>query len=376
MKVTGFFEKVFYYMDTIFFVSLLTIAVMGAIFFYLLKIKKVTAKEEKIDYSVFDRSDTIDYVKFDDMISEDADDLSSFGMVEVGNNTFVAGISVVGYKYASASPDEKIRSMVNAISFSYRITGPIQMRQTSKGLDLTHNIAVFEEAKVRAVKEHMALMDEYNDTVKAADNFIDDSEAYAVYEKQILEIKRKVVAKEHEIKEAEAVLRYMDAMTGKKKGAPKNTKKINQIMFSYTFNPSDYQEELTKEEIYEKAFDKLKTMADSYGEGMMSCGYTYRRLSKKELVELMRKHLQPYSGDEGKIEDMLESSLNALLVTCDSLVGLEIEKMDEEKYIKQLEENEKARQEYLQKKRDEIEKVKVTLETEAKERAQEIQQAM
>ena len=202
MKVTGIFEKVFYYMDTIFFVSLLTIAVMGAIFFYLLKIKKVTAKEEKIDYSVFDRSDTIDYVKFDDMISEDADDLSSFGMVEVGNNTFVAGISVVGYKYASASPDEKMRSMVNAISFSYRITGPIQMRQTSKGLDLTHNIAVFEEAKVRAVKEHMALMDEYNDTVKAADNFIDDSEAYAVYEKQILEIKRKVVAKEHEIKEA------------------------------------------------------------------------------------------------------------------------------------------------------------------------------
>ena len=165
-------------------------------------------------------------------------------------------------------------------------------------------------------------------------------------------------------------------MTGKKKGAPKNTKKINQIMFSYTFNPSDYQEELTKEEIYEKAFDKLKTMADSYGEGMMSCGYTYRRLSKKELVELMRKHLQPYSRDEGKIEELFESSLNSLLVTCDSLVGLEIEKMDEEKYIKQLEENEKARQEYLQKKRDEIEKVKVTLETEAKERAQEIQQAM
>lgn len=367
-------ETINYYVNTIFSVSIITLILFGAILFYLLKVKKVTAKTEVVDYSTFEREDTLNFVKFENVISEDADDMGNAGIIDLGNNSFVAGISVTGYNYASASVAEKERTMANAIAFANRIISPIQMRQTVKAIDLTHNIAVYEEAKNRAAKEHMTLLDEYNDTVKAADDYIDDPEMYAVYEGKIEDVKKRVMAKEHAVKEADAILRYMTAMTEKKKGDTINAQKINQIMFSYTFNPAEYSETLSQEEIYLKAMDSLSTQAASYGEGLLNCGYTYKRLSAKDLLDLMRKHMQPYSGNEIRIEDIFDSSMFSLFVSSNSLVDLEIERKGEEEYVKQLEENRQKRKEFLKKQRAEAKEIVSRVEKDASRQADLVMQ--
>lgn len=369
------FDVVNYYVNTIFNVSIFTLLLFAGILFYLLKVRKVVAKTEKVDYSSFNRADTLEYVKIKNVISEDEDDMGSAGVIDLGNNTFVAGISVNGYNYSSASAAEKERTMINAIGFANRIIEPIQMRQTVKAIDLSHNIEVYEEVRKRAAKEHMALMDEYNDTVKAADDFIDEPEMYTVYEERIMDVKRRILAKEHEVKEAEAVIRYMNAMTESKKGDTVNAQKINQIIFSYTFNPADYTEELTQEEIYLKAIENLSTQAASYGEGLLNCGYTYKRISARDFIDLMRKHMQPYSANEIKIEDLFNSSMSSLFISSTSLVDLEIERRGEEEYLKQLEAKQAQRSEFLNEQRTMVKNVIKNIEMDTVKKANEVMEA-
>lgn len=341
----GLINSISYYLNVIFGVTIAIVLVAGGILFYLLKIKKVTARTEKINYDSFERRDSLEYVKFEDIVSEDEDSLNSPGMIVLGNNTFVGGISVTGYNYSSASADERERTMANAITFFNIVENPIQMRQTVKSVDLTHNIQVHEEILHKAALEMMDLKSEYDTTLKAAEDYVDSPEQFAVYEKDILKLQRAIKAKEHTIDETQMLLHYMNSMASRESG---DTQKINQIMFSFTYNADEYTEELSKEEIYLKAFNELSTMARSYGEALTRCGCRYKRLSAGDLICLMRKHLYPLSADDVKLEDLFNASYNSLFVTSNSLIKLEKDKIGEQEFNRQIEAFQKKQEELLQ----------------------------
>ena len=54
-----------YYLQLLILATIIAGIIIGGIAFYLLKIKKVAAKEEKINYDRFERSDVTEFVKFD-----------------------------------------------------------------------------------------------------------------------------------------------------------------------------------------------------------------------------------------------------------------------------------------------------------------------
>ena len=338
-------NTVSYYLNLVFGVTVTIILLAGGILYYLLKVKKITARTEKINYDSFERRDSLEYVKFDDIVSEDEDALNSPGMIVLGNDTFVAGINVVGYNYASASTEEKESTMVNAVAFSNIIEDRIQMRQTVKSVDLSHNIEVHEELLHASALEMLDMKAEYDETLRAAEDFVDSPEQFAVYEKDIIRLQRAIKAKEHEIAENEMLLRYMNSMASGNNG---DAQKINHIMFSFTYDPSEYTEELSKEEIYMKAFAELSTKARSYGEAITRCGCRYKRLSAGDLIILMRKHLYPLSADDVKLEDLFNASYNALFVTTNSLIQLEKEKIGEQEFNRKLQEYQKNQEELIQ----------------------------
>lgn len=323
-----------YYLQLIMVITIVIFAIVAGIMFYFLKIKKISAKSETVDYSTFNRLDSMDYMKFEDIVSEDADSLKSPGMIALGNNIFVAGLSIVGYNFVTASSGERERTMANAITFFNGVEQPIQLRQTVKAVDLSYNIGVYEEARNRLAMEGYQLADEYENTRIESEDYIDSIELFPVYEKKLMDLKKAIRTKEHALDEVDAVISYMKTISGE---GSADAQKINQIMFAYEFNPDEYTYELSKEEIYMKAFRELDTKGRAYAEALSRCGCSCKRLSAADLVLLMKKHTSPLSEDL-RIEELLNSSYGALFITSDSLVELERERLDEEEYERRLQE--------------------------------------
>lgn len=118
---------------------------------YALRVKKVATTEEHPNYDSFNRVDSTEYAKFKDVISV-GDGPGSLGMVQMSDYVFVAGIDVQGYNFFGASADERERTMVNSIAFFSIIDNPIQLRQTSRVIDLTKNIRDMNDCARRIEK--------------------------------------------------------------------------------------------------------------------------------------------------------------------------------------------------------------------------------
>lgn len=336
-------ETVSYYLNLIMAISVVIFGLIAGLLFYLLKVKKISAKTEIINYDSFSRKDASEYAKFENIVSEDPDSLKSAGMIAMGKNRFVGGISVTGYNYATASIGERERTMINAISFFNVVEHPIQMRQNVTAIDLSYNIDIFKEELVRFSKEGLDLQEEYKDTLRESEDYIDSEEKYPIYAKKLDELQRALETKKHEIAEAQAVIRYMETMSNGKNSDPQ---KNNQIMFSYVFNPDDYTDELSDEEIYARALRELDTRGRGYAEALGRCGCSCKRLSAAELVLLMKKFCSPLSEDV-RIEDLLNSSYDALFITSDSLMEFEKERLGEEEFNRMMEEYHQRQKEEL-----------------------------
>lgn len=344
----GFLAIIDHYMNMAFFVLVFVSLILGGTLYYVLKVKKITAKAEKVDYSKFERRNSIEYLKFDDVYSEDPDDMDSPGMIIMGNNVFVGGISVLGFDYKSASTGEKQSAMINAIAFTNVIKQPIQMRQTVKAVDLTHNIQFHEELAKKISNELLDLEDEYNNTAALAEDYVDEPEMLEIYTKQIQAIQRKADTKSHALDEVRMMLKYMKTISG---SSNNNFQKIYQIMFSYEFNPADYTTELTQEEIYEKALMELETKAKMYSDALTRCGCSCKRLSAENIVLLLHQAMSPFSSGETRMEDLFNSSYNSLYITSSSLLDFENDKRKEEEYRQRVLEYEKEQEKMLKQQR-------------------------
>lgn len=331
------------YVVAVVFSILFALAIFGAIAFYFLKIKKVSSEEEHIDYSTFNRYDAIEFGKIKDIVTAGAE--GSPGMISLGNNKFVGGISVVGYNYHSASADERKRTMMNMISFFNIVEDRIQLRQTVQAIDIERNIEQTRQDAVRIEKELIALKEEYDSTIKIMQNCLDNGEddLFDLIEKRASKLKHTIESKKWMLEEAKELIFYM----GRVSDVNNNTKRINQIMFSYVYDPSDDIEELTESEIYFKAQRELINKAEIYGSALENCGCSWRALTADDLTNLIRRHNKPESVDELRLEELLNGSYTALYVTSDSLEELERERLGEESYERELQAYENARMQKL-----------------------------
>lgn len=307
-------------------------SIVGGIF-YLVKVKKIAAREEKIDYSTFRRRDPKDYVKFDTIISDTPDTLKSAGILVLNANTFVAGLDVtMSDDYATTSPSGRQQIMAGAITFWNSVNAPVQMRQSVQAIDMSDMLDRYEEKLLKASEEGMQLQGDYDETVHEAELHRDNQEDMVAYERRIRELQQQLTAKKHAVDEIRELLKYSKLISGNKEA-----QKVHQFIYSYTYNPDEFTTELTKEEIYNRAISELKLKGNIYAEAYGACGCRCKRISASNMVMLMRKQLHPYYTDDVTMEDIFNSSYNALFVTSDSLVEIEKEKIGEEEYQKRME---------------------------------------
>lgn len=331
------------YLTALIIITVILIGVLAALYYYLFKVKKITAKEERINYDYFKRRDSSAYLRFDNIISEKGNDMSSAGIIDCGNNVFVAGLNIVGYNFAVASPEEKMRTITNAIALANVIKQPVQFRQSVKSIELTDNIEVYKESQRKLEVEAWKVSEDLKaarDTL--ADN-VDDYEISNELMTQIDALSLRYQSLTWQIDECRTLIKFMEDMSSRKSEA----QKVNQFMFSYRFNPGDYTETLTKEEIYVKAMEELKTMSLSYIDAIENCGCRATRLSAEDMVSLLYHHSCPISADDVKMEELFNSTYQNLFVQSNSLYELEKKRRGEEEVIRRMRELERVRSEMI-----------------------------
>lgn len=340
-------NSVSYYINLVGITAIITLIVVAAVLYYMVKVKKVVAKEENIDTSSFKRKDSISYIPIKDLLYSDGN-LDSPGMIILPGNVFVGGVTVRGFEYPSASMGERLDAQINSVSFFNVVEQPISFRQTTRSIDLSPNIKELEEVAKNIERDLIDLEADFNNTLSAAEDYIDEPEVYQVYATELAALKKKIYAKTHMLNECKAEVGYMNAMSEDSARSDSSMRhKEDQIMFSYQYNADDYTTELSKEEIYVKANDKLNMIASSYAEALSHCHFRARRLTARELFKLLCKHTSPLTGEDRDLDELLDSSYTNLFVSSDSLVETIKEKIGEDIYNEQMREYERQLEEYL-----------------------------
>lgn len=305
-------------------------AVAFALFFYFVKIKKVSADEEQLDYSKFVRTDVSEFCKFDNIIRG----YNDMGIISLGNNMFIGGIEVSGYNFGSASAEDRERTMHNAIAFFNTIESPVQMCQNVQNIDISQNIKEFRE-KAEAIE--LRLLEVQSELKIGAENmqrFVEDDVLYDLEEKRVKRLQHTMSSLEWQLDEAKEMIFYMEKVSD----ASVNTKRTNQLIFSYIYNPDNDIEKLTEEEIIVRAEQELRNQAGIYGAGLENTGCTWKILTSDDFVELLRRHFHPITADDTRLEELLNSSYGSLYITTDSLKEMARERKSEMEYEREMRE--------------------------------------
>lgn len=338
----GVANKLIGYIDGIFIITMVLFGILILLYYYFFKIKKIAAKEERINHDNFDKHSSMDYVPFDELFV-DGDDLGSNGVVDMGGGIFVAGLDVVGYNYHAASAEERQRTMINSIALMNTIESPVQFRQSVKAVDLSANIELHEGYLVEISKAHMVAHEEYQALMAECEDNIDNLEVLEYLDKQVLALQRKIKTLEWQSKECQTLIEFMKRMSDREKDA----QKVNQMLFTYRFNPDDYTEELTREEVCQRAIEELRTLAASYKSSLEACGCRVTRMTGVDLIGAIRRHFAPITADDITVDELVDSSYTSLFTTSDSLRELQRMKLGEQEFARIMEQQNREREELL-----------------------------
>jgi len=314
-------------------VMLVLIFIAGAVIFVMVSRKKVSLSE--VYYDDFERHDVMEYVKFDEIISSEPEEpLKGAGVMVVDHRTFVGILNVVGYNFFSASYDSQVNTINATISFFDSLESPISLRQSVKAIDITYNIEAHTVEARRLAEEITAISRKIQNLMDDAEDYLDVNPLLAhEYMDQVQVLKAEQERKNRQLGEAEELIRYMNRISTQSG----DTQKVQNIVFSYTYDGTQFTSALTKEEVYNEAFNQLENIASSLISSLYRCGCTARRCSAEEIVDLMRRHMHPATGDDYSVQDLFNSSLGALFVTSDSMLQFVKDKMTEDAYRREIE---------------------------------------
>lgn len=312
-------------------IMVIILAFLVIIGYYFIKVKKVPPEKlTEMDYSSFNHSDSMEYVKFDDIVSDNEGN----GMLVMDNGTrFVASLKTEGSDFFSATAGEQLGVMGGMVAFENTIDRPITFRQSSKKLDLRDNIETHEQLLENTKIELVTVNDEYEDLLEISKK-VKDKE-YEVYYKRLIQLQKKIKALDFRRVNLEAELSYMKSMS-------ENSVALDMEMcwiYDWTYNPKEYTRELTKEQIYKKAMAQLANKGNSMRSSLSRCNVSADRMSGEELLEQIRRHNNPISSEMFRMKEVLGSAFNEIVITSDSANELV------EDYIYELESSEQPEQE-------------------------------
>lgn len=309
----------------------LFVLIMGAVIvLYMLAMKKKSSISE-VNYDYFNRKDALEYVKFDEVISSNKKDiLKGAGVIVRNRNTFISAISIVGFNFYSADYYEQEKTIVAMTNLFDTLEYPIQFRQTSKAIDISYNIEIFEKIRENLKKQILELNTEKDRILALANDNIDDEKLAKLYLDQHKKIIEKIQLCDRQYDEATEMIDYMNEMSD----ASNNVQQVHNIIFSYDYNANDFTNQMPREEIIRTAMNVLDSRAASLIQSVVRCGCSAKRCTAEELIDLLRRHTHPVTANDASVEDRLfNTDLTSLFVSSDTLLISAENRLSEEAYM-------------------------------------------
>lgn len=316
-----------HYMSVLTFVTVLAAAVTIAFVYYLLRVRKFAAAEEKVDHSRFVRTSAMEYCKFRDLVSDDlGGTLDGAGMIVYDERTFVAGLSVEGYNFDHAPAGERQATMIAAVSFASILEEPVQMRQTVRAMDVGKNLEELTAVRAQQARILAEKTQEYEDLCLQAELRKDEPEVLEALLAALERLDASIFSVTWKIKEADNLIEYEKKL----KESSRQASRRNQILFSYAYNPDEYVEDLSGEEVAKKAMTALRSKMHVYAEALSACGCSAVPLTAREVLDEMHRHFHPVTAEGSDAAQRALAVSEGLFVTSSSLFDLEGERREEE----------------------------------------------
>lgn len=292
--------------------------IFGAAGFYFFRIHRSHFQEKTVDYGSFKRLDSLEYVKFDDVLEN---------MVVTDNRKrFVGGILCSGCEFRDAEEEERLQIIRGYLSFINVLDNQsIQFWQMARDVNLDKMVQDYrEQMKVLQERRYLLTLD-YEEVKKESEEIAEkEADKYEQYYCRLRQMQREITSLGYQAEQLKIQVQYLESISGEKADPH-----LDQMyLFDWTYNAMDFTQELTEAEIYGKAQRQLDNKAAAYISALRNAGVKARVLSGVEILEQMRRYTHPISAAKFRVEDILQSAYDSIAVTSSSLREME-EKADE-----------------------------------------------
>lgn len=283
------------------------LAVFGIIGLYFVRFHRSKVKEHDIDYNRFDRKDTLEYIKIDDV--------GESMVVMEGKRRFIAAITCMGHDYYDAEAEEQLSVIRGYLSFLNVVDNQnIQFWQMARDVNLDKLLEDYQERRERLNEKCFLLGLDY-DALKQESEAEMEPEQYDRYYIRLKEMQREITAMGYQAEQLKAQIAYIQSISGSK--ADPHLEQL--YIFDWVYNAIEYTEQLTEIEMYARAQKQLRNRAGAYITALQNAGVKARMVSGAELLQHMRRYTHPVSAAKYQVDDIVQSAYDSIAVTSDSL---------------------------------------------------------
>lgn len=253
-------------------------------------------QEMETDYSMLNRQDSEDYLKFDDIKD---------GMIICdGGYRFVAAVRAYGFDFYHTSAEVQAAVQQNFVGFINTITSQTTYRQHSKAIDMEHTMDLYEKAYQKVELELFDVAEDLRNIELSQMEQVYNDEEKRIFESKSEELLRKKKALEWRKQHLRDEMAYVNRSSGGNV-APE---RVQCWIFDWSYNSIEFSMELTKEQIYEKAIRELNGMANAKIHALQNCKVRAVRCTTEDLIEMTRRYSAPLSANRFRMRDVLKTS--------------------------------------------------------------------
>lgn len=303
-------------------IIIVCLLLFGLLGIYLLKVRRSKVVEKAADYSSFERKDTLDYTRFDD--------IREYMVVDEDKKRFIGAIKCEGSGYEDAEVEQKLQIIRGYITFHNVLDNQcVQYRLTAREVDLSNTINSYKECMTRLNEKRFLLQLDYEALKQESEKEDILPEDYDIFYTKLRAMQRELISLGYQVEQLQAQISYAEAM---EKADPY----VDQIyVFDWSYNKLDFTSDLSEAEIYAKAERQLKNKAEAYINALRNAGVKAEIMTGVEILEEIRRYTHPISAAKYKVEDIVQSAYDSIAVTSTTLQ--EMERRVNEKVIKEVE---------------------------------------
>lgn len=215
------------------------------------------------------------------------------GIVKLeGEMRYIASINCKGFDFFTASEEEQLQAQMAYLSFLNTLQSPVTMRIDSTSIDLSAQIKRYEavyKKKEDEIQHCYNTFLEQRNTYKSLSNAADRN----AYGQSLIALNKRIDVLSKDLLHIRSLINYETQLSGRNA----NPLQEERYIIDWTFEPTEFPDTITDEEIYERAKAELSSRVAQMRHTLRSAHVKCTRDDDEALNALSYRHFHPFGGD-------------------------------------------------------------------------------